>query len=254
MLLNFLAFVVTVLSLQFVLLGGCALTVLVGLYERFVSKKILSTRAYVGVILLLLFFACFQAWQQEHESANWRENALRGQAIQTGIESGKAKSCADSLRVAQDSLNKSQGATDGRAQQIASQQSSLSTCLVQLGKAQQSEPMRITAHLLRSEPSKRHVNVGGPGEVEVFERSYIILTSKAVTPIRLSVVCGVRSLHQASGYVAGTGAVMSGGWGGRLSPNSYGVGILSPAWTPTNPLVVTVASTEDPTRCEFGLQ
>jgi hypothetical protein len=52
----------------FVLLGGCAVTVLLGLFERWRHITI-PWGWYVRILVVFLFFACFLAWNDEHASA-----------------------------------------------------------------------------------------------------------------------------------------------------------------------------------------
>jgi hypothetical protein len=165
------------------------------------------------------------------------------------------------LRVAHDSLIRNQGAIDTRASQIANQQSALDNCLVQLGKAQQAEPLRVTAHLIPSSPTRTDLRVVdkltkvvSDQKVKAFERTYVVVANRTITPIRLGVECPVKLLYSAHGRVLGTGAMTTGGWGGRLSMNSYGIGILSPAWSPINPILATVQAAEDPHSCRFDLR
>lgn len=57
---NFLVFLGSVFQLQFVLLGGCVLTVLVGIIERIKNKSV-TWKAYLRIIGVLMLFACYQA-------------------------------------------------------------------------------------------------------------------------------------------------------------------------------------------------
>jgi hypothetical protein len=84
-----------------------------------------------------------------------------------------------------------------------------------------------------------------------------VRTNKTITPVRLIVTCD-SEIDSASGGVMGTGAAMMGGWGGRITTSNkqYGIGILSPAWTPDNPLIVTIYSKVDVdvNQCSFQEQ
>jgi hypothetical protein len=228
-------FFVAVFTLHFVLLGGCVLTVLVALWEKYLSKRGISKGIHARVILFLLFFACFQAWQQEHQSKLGRERDLHTERGLTQASTTRERHC--------------QAVSEGKSYQINS-------CLVQLGKAQQSEPLRVVGHLVPGGASKRllvgqNADTGRRSQVDAFERTYVVVTNRILTPVRLVVSCeGV--VVKADGNILGTTTRYVGGWGGRLSAQSFGVGILSPAWAPTNPMLVTVMATVDPVGCRFS--
>lgn len=91
------------------------------------------------------------------------------------------------------------------------------------------------------------------GDKPPYETKFLVLTNQIITPVRLLVQCQ-QEIISAGGSVMGTGAAMAGGWGGRFSPNQYGIGILAPAWAPGSPLVVTVHSNSKDLTCQFAEQ
>ena len=106
------------------------------------------------------------------------------------------------------------------------------------------EPFKVTGNLLQA----------ATGDHPPYETKFILTVNQMVTPIRLLVHCESEIL-QANGSVAGAGVQLSGGWGGRFSPNQFGIGISSPAWIPTTPLIVTVKSNQKPLgTCTFTQQ
>jgi hypothetical protein len=138
----------------------------------------------------------------------------------------------DSLRKKDDLLGKNYGV-------LAETQSSLATLsnrILDLAK----EPLKITDHFLGMMPSKSNPNIQAK-----YNGTFLVLTNKTITPIRLLVTCE-SEIVQAAGEVLGTGTLMQGGWYGRVTSSNkqFGVGILSPAWTPVNPLLVTIYSNE----------
>lgn len=114
------------------------------------------------------------------------------------------------------------------------QQNTISGCLTQATKLLTPEPLKITPHYLGQVSMQLFPSAKQP------YGSFVVLTNRVITPIRLLVTC--EADITASGMVLGTGAMTVGGWGGRVTSSSkqYGVGILTPAWTPSNPLLVTV--------------
>lgn len=52
------------------LAAGCALTVMIAIYERHIKKQALSYRAEVSVLAVFIFLACFGAWRVEHKKTD----------------------------------------------------------------------------------------------------------------------------------------------------------------------------------------
>jgi hypothetical protein len=52
----------------FTLLAGCGATVVLGLIEKHLLKKPFSVRGEITVLLMFVFFAAFQAWQDEYRA------------------------------------------------------------------------------------------------------------------------------------------------------------------------------------------
>ena len=106
------------------------------------------------------------------------------------------------------------------------------------------------------EPLKLYVNLSQPtrGENVPYETQFLITVNQAVTPVRLLVQC-VDEIVDGHGSLIGVGASMIGGWSGRFSKNAIGIGILSPVWTPANPMLVTIKSNTNPLGvCRFDPQ
>lgn len=226
--LEFLRFIWSVLSLQFVLLGGCVLTVLVGLLEKYFFKHQLSLRGYTGIILALLFFACFQSWQQERRSRLGREVDLHKQEGMTLTETRKLDGCELSLRTAQDSLNRNQGAIDARSSQLAAQQASLDSCLVQLGKVQQTEPAKVTLLMGPATPDLKRGK---------YSKIALALVTKTIVRPRGMLICN-KPLKEAHVWVFGSG-LQTGGAGNAMG-NAVRFDITSPAASPIAPLAFTL--------------
>ncbi len=67
---HFGAFLGSVWDHAFTLAAGCVVTVVIALIEKhFMKGKKLPLKADVGILLLFVFFACFQAWHDQYEIA-----------------------------------------------------------------------------------------------------------------------------------------------------------------------------------------
>jgi hypothetical protein len=139
-----------------------------------------------------------------------------------------------------------EGQIESLKNQVQDQQSTINKALVQLGNAQQQEPLKITHYFLGAIPGRFNP------EIAPYRGNFLVLTNKIITPVRLLVTCD-GEIVQTAGNVLGTGAMMEGGWGGKgKNKNEYGIGILSPAWTPTNPLLVTLYTNQKQINCNFS--
>lgn len=201
-------------------------------------------------LVLLIFLSVFQSWEQEYVSRTGRERDLKSAHSERDYALAEKSLAQQSNTSCQAALNGSvQNASKAlnQSQQILSQtqqaQSKVQDCLLELGKAQQGEPEKITAWRLSLLPARPRT----PGQ---FSASWIILTNKVVTPIRVLMTCDapIIDLDQT---VLGTGGTTSGGWGGNFSDNEFGIGITSPAWTPQNPLLITISTSQQQISCRF---
>jgi hypothetical protein len=242
-------FIVSVLSLQFVLLGGCVLTVLVGFYEKFIAKKAVSVRAYVRVIVTLMFFACFQAWQQEHRSKIGREGDLHAQEgltlsqkLETQREANRHEQCEGSLREAQNSLSRFQGAVGAQTSQIQAQQGTINGCLTQAMKLLTPEALRLSFVALP--PIQRQ-------KATTKSANYLVLVNKTITPVRMSITCKTPAHIEAS--VLGTGTQSGSFENQDYIGTEHMIAIDSPAFGPSSPLLVSLDfNTEQEPDCQFS--
>jgi hypothetical protein len=69
-------FLLSVANHIFTLAAGCAVTVLIGLFEKYILKRPISVKIEVIVLLAFLFFACFQAWRDEYDRATTEQTEL----------------------------------------------------------------------------------------------------------------------------------------------------------------------------------
>jgi hypothetical protein len=91
--------------------------------------------------------------------------------------------------------------------QNGDQQSTINGCLSQAMKLLTPEPLKITSHELRG------LLPQSPQPGYKFVISYVVMTNKIITPVRLLVTCEADNIL-AEGWVLGTGTMMAGGWGG----------------------------------------
>jgi hypothetical protein len=60
----------------FTLLAGCVVTVILALTEKYLLKRKLSWLVELGILILFVLFACFQAWQDQYRSALTKDQQL----------------------------------------------------------------------------------------------------------------------------------------------------------------------------------
>jgi hypothetical protein len=81
---------------------------------------------------------------------------------------------------------------------------------------------------------------------------WLVISNKTVTPVMMTVVCD-RSIEEGDVWVVGTGAMIGGA--AKLAPQVLQVGVSTPAWSPTSPLLVTLSYRGDEKiTCSFNLR
>ena len=218
-----------------------------GIVELFRNRR---TEAWIfwSIAVLFLIVAFDQAWQDEHRNTSlvigekssavgemnfWKEqNYAKDDAVRT----------RDHLLAQNYTALIGQQTTSNNAQQSLAQ---LSQRILEIDKPGK---LKIDNYYLGDVPSQYNANVKAK-----YHGTFLVLTNQTVTPIRLLVTCEGK-IVQAGGGILGTAASSGGGWGGRVttSPMQYGIGLLSPAWTPSNPMLATIY-TDDPSLgiCSF---
>jgi hypothetical protein len=99
----FWTFVGSVGSHTVTLFAGCVFTVVLGLIEKYGFKRRLSVKADIAVLLLFLFFACFQAWQDQYRTAKNLQAQMDSQS-QPDLIPWLGEGVAPSMKNASDSL------------------------------------------------------------------------------------------------------------------------------------------------------
>lgn len=223
-------FLVAVFSNWLLLASSGTIMFFLGIYEKYRLKRSISWRLEGVIFLCFLFFACFQAWRDEHRIA--LNSQVQIETLQTKNQTMKSDLGKKNVKIAT------------LQEQIQDQQTTIDHALVQLGKAEQPEKLNITAYWLGQVSTQTYKSSERYG-------TFLVLTNKVVTPVRLVVACQA-SIMRASGSLLGAGGSIGGGWGGHFTDQQFGVGILSPAWTPASPLLVTVfTNAKNLGRCEF---
>ena len=245
---EFTQFILSFLSFQFILLGGCVLTVLVSLYEKYVRRQEVSTRAYTLVILILAFFSCFQAWQQEHQSRIGREQDLHRQEGQTAQKSEqlvqefrRRDRCEGSVRDLENSDSRKDGALSAQSSQIQVQQASINGCLSQAMKLL-SPDLKLTMHTIDYRPAENGAQIV----------TILMLTNKPLSPVRISGDCNQSLEKSASARIAGSLTMM--GTEVSIAGSRLEFGIDSPSWTPASPILLRLSyKGSGPLNCQFAL-
>ena len=218
-------------SLAAYLMGGIIMA-LVWIWEHKYGKPTPWKVCKWGIVAFL-FISIFSAWLEQRNA--FRDASSIANSRKTELEKEQKKVEIRDVQIT------------ALQNQVQSQQKTINESLVQLGKAQQQEPLKLTPYFMRSIEG---CYIGG---IAKYHGNYLVLTNKTITPIRLLVSCD-KEIAQVTGSILGAGAHTGGGWGGRVTNNKtdFGVGILSPAWTTTNPLIVTVYTNEKSLNCSFS--
>jgi len=69
-------FVSAVMGHTVTLAAGCVATIIIAFLEKHVLKRPISLKSEIAVLLVFLFFACFQAWRDEYTRANRLQGEL----------------------------------------------------------------------------------------------------------------------------------------------------------------------------------
>ncbi len=135
-------------------------------------------------------------------------------------------------------LTNTQGNTLTQQQStITQQQATMNSCVLALGKSNTPEPLKISAKLVGL-PITSEMSGGHKKQVAVL----IAEPNKTVTPVRALVECDMPFESLGIALAGETWMTTSGHQ--QLSENKATWNIDSPAWRPTTPLVVTIATVD----------
>jgi hypothetical protein len=209
--------------------------------EKFMKNEFSLKHLWV-VGFVFLFVAFYQAWQDEHTSAQQLIEEKRLLAVESNFWKDQSYQKDASLRTMSELLAKNFTTLSNTQQSFAQ----ISGRLLDLAKP---EPQKTTYWLIGSISQYADKNRAAHSV------DYIVLTNKPVSPIKMLVTCsGKNSGNRWDMPNAGGG--MGSAWGAPISPNSYRIGISAPPWTPTGPMIVTVYSNQDDVSmpCKFEEQ
>jgi hypothetical protein len=137
---------------------------------------------------------------------------------------------------------KQEGQNDALQKQNRDQQGSINGCLTEAMKMLAPEQEKLTVLSFDDDSS---------GNVAIKRNRWILLINKPVTPAKMIATCN-RYIESMSASVIGSPNMQTGA--GRLSSNTWEVDILSPAWTSTTPIIVSVSyrGSDTDLTCQFG--
>jgi hypothetical protein len=207
-----------------------------GIVELFRDRK---TEAWIfwSIAFLFLVMAFDQAWQDEHRNSQ----VLTGEKMQAVVDANFWKDQSyqkdSSLRTRDELLSQNFSA-------LTSTQAALANLSNKLLDALKQEKLRVKplylGSLLQNYDAKR----------SKFTASYVVLTNRAITPVLVTVKCKSPIVAAAATILGGT--TFTGGSGrGRLDDYTYELSLGSPAWTPSDPLIVTVWTNEQKVDCDI---
>jgi len=221
------------------------------MYEHLKKKKIESWAfSVIGTLCLVIAFD--QAWQDEHNNVKVlvAEKSVLWQERDFWKSQSYDKDSA--IRIKDGALERDTVALGATAAALSYTQKTMGDLSNKILDITKPERLKITTHFLGVVSDQQNPNIQAK-----FNGTYVVLTNKEVTPVRLMVTCDA-DLVDVSTKILGTGSMLVGGWGGKgvtRSHKQYGIGIVSPAWTPNGPLLVTIF-TNDPNAglCSFEEQ
>jgi hypothetical protein len=219
---NFAAFVGSVFGHVFTLLAGCVVTVVINLIERhFMKGRKLPPWADIAILLLFLFFACFQAWRD-------KSGELEKQQVARTTDTDSATNKYDLLKFNFDDLNArckyQSGVIDTLTTQNRDQQNSINLCQTQAIRRLQPVPDKTVAFPVKSLP--------GPNAA-----TYIMLTNKTVSPVTIEVTCDSPITDLQGGPINTTIMTYSPAY--LVGKNAWSFTIATPPWAPDYPIVIS---------------
>jgi hypothetical protein len=125
-----------------------------------------------------------------------------------------------------------EGINQALQRQNGDQQGTINGCLSQAMKLLTPQPFQLNVLLLDNEFT----------ETSLRRTRWIIVTNKIVTPVLMQVSCN-RDIERTYVWIIGSG--IRGGGEDRVTPRVFSINIVTPAWSPATPMLVSVWSKGD---------
>jgi len=235
---------------------GGVVTAVVTVYER-KTHHVLPWKYYALIFLISGgLVAVFYAWHDEHRNAQVLidqkaevygllgtcNGHLEAQTEKANFLDAQNHTQQQAINAQQQTLTAQQETMNSQQQTANSQQGAMNSCVVALGKANTPEPQTIVMR-------EHGVDLGttkAKREMEV-----LMLTNKTITPVHLQFGCQ-SEVRDIQAYIAGAG--MQAGGNRMLGTHGTEISISTPAWTPQNPLIITVYyDSDDIGTCGYRL-
>ncbi|MBZ5489597.1 MAG: hypothetical protein LAO76_01535 [Acidobacteriia bacterium] len=221
-------------------------------YERIKGTPMKLRTNILILFCTFWFFATFAAW---HDADHNLDVAKTKDAQDTRewdvckgdlkAEIGRAELLDGQLHSAQNNFSSQLRTLSGQQQTMDSQQVAMNSCVVALGKANTPEPAKTTFLMFRADrnlpqqPGK-HIN------------TVVLMSNRTISPVRGIFACEGEIKEIDPVISAGPSGIQMGTGGPIQQGHMSEVSISSPAWTPMNPLVITVFYDEDDLgRCAY---
>jgi hypothetical protein len=222
--------------------AGAISTVLTFLPQHALDKisVLLTKKRLLIATVIFLYIGTYQVWMDERNNVN--QLAAEKSSIYSESDFWKSQSYSkdDTIRT-KDSLLETNYTV------LLNTQSSLATLSNNILDAGKPQPLKITQFFL---------NLGASdNDKTAYRQQFLLLTNRTITPVRLLATCD-KEIDLAGSGVLGTKSAMLGDtWSGKRSANTYAIGLVSPAWSPTGPLIVSVYFNDPAQRtCSFDEQ
>jgi hypothetical protein len=227
----------------FTLLAGCAATVIIGVIGKYFYKK-LTWKHDLVVFILFLFFACFQAWQDEHRNTT---AVINDKSTLLGLKN----TCDSDLRVEierskqlQLQLDSHTGIISNLQNSVNQNQSSVSACVLSVAKSVVPVKQVTTLRFSR-------VNMNSTTDLG----TYVALTNISVSPVNATFSCPMDFKLITADETAGSKVAVIKTMGDVTSRKAE-FSFQAPAWDKSDPIVITAlfAKDYDPWECKLDIR
>jgi hypothetical protein len=189
---------------------------------------------------LCLFVAFDQAWQDEHRNTQTVIAEKATFAASYG-------SCSSDLKIASAQTQFFEKQANMGMTNFNTQQETLNSCVVSLGRSNAPEPIKITVKeaAFSVKGQSAHVGNGSPSAL-------VLETNQIITPVHGTLTCNRPFSLLDAEFAMGPHWTLSASKT-VIAPNKARLEIETPAWNPGTPLVFLVFSAGDLSPCDFKL-